>query len=126
MSNRYEGEKFLNRIYKDLHMSDEVMHTATPSDNKDEKVHKYLSRLEKIENMARESKYNGMKHLKNLYYKKYVIKPENVPEAYFDLQKRIALEKGKGYVNISKEEREKKIKVIIEDQKKSLDIWLDY
>ena len=69
MINEYKGEKFLNRLYKDLNMREEVMHTATPSDNKDEKVHKYLERLEKVENMARESKYNGMKHLKNLYYR---------------------------------------------------------
>jgi len=126
MINRYEGETFLNRIYKDLHLSDEVMHTATKSDNKDEKVHKYLNRLEKIENMTKESRHNGIKHLKNLYYKKYVIKPENVPESYFELQKKIALERGNGYINIGKKEREEMIKIIIEEQKKSLDIWLDY
>jgi len=126
MMNRYEGETFLNRIYKDLHLSDEVMRTATKSDNKDEKVHKYLNRLEKVENMTKESRHNGIEHLKNLYYKKYVIKPENVPESYFELQKRIALERGNGYINIGKKEREEMIKIIIEEQKKSLDIWLDY
>ena len=126
MDNRYEGEKFLNRLYKDLHMSDEVMHTATPSDSKDEKVHKYLERLEKVENMARESKYNGMKHLKNLYYRKYVIKPENVPESYFELQKKIALERGQGYVEITEKTRKEMINTIVEEQEKSLDVWLDY
>ena len=67
MENQYEGEKFLNRLYKDIHMSSEVMHTAISSDSEEEKIHKYLERLEKVENMARDSKYNGMKHLKNLY-----------------------------------------------------------
>ena len=126
MGNRYEGETFLNKIYKDLHLSDEVMHTCVPSDNKEEKVYKYLNRLEKIENMTKKSRHNGIEHLKNLYYKKYVIKPENVPESYFELQKRIALERGNGYINIGKKEREEMIKIIIEEQKKSLDIWLDY
>ena len=126
MDDRYEGEKFLNRLYKDLHMSDEVMHTALPSDSKDEKVHKYLERLEKAETMARDSKYSGMKHLKNLYYRKYVIKPENVPESYFELQKKIALERGFGYVEITEKTRKEMINTIVEEQKKSLDVWLDY
>ena len=126
MNSEYKGEKFLNRLYKDLHMSEEVMHTAIPSDSKDEKVHKYLERLEKVGNMARESKYNGMKHLKNLYYRKYVIKPENVPESYFELQKKIALERGFGHVDIDNQTKEEMINAIIEEQKKSLDIWLDY
>lgn len=126
MDNMYEGENFLNRLYKDLHMREEVMHTALPRDSKDEKVHKYLERLEKVENMARESKYNGMKHLKNLYYRKYVIKPENVPESYFELQKKIALERGFGHVDIDDTTREEMVNTIVEEQKKSLDVWLDY
>ena len=75
----YQGESFLNRLYKDLHISDEVMHTASSSDTKDEKVKKYLERLEKVEELAKNSKYNGIELLKEMYYKKYVIKPENVP-----------------------------------------------
>lgn len=126
MDNNYQGESFLNRLYKDLHMSDEVMHTALPSDTKDEKVSKYLSRLEKIEELAKNSKYNGLELLKELYYKKYVIKPENVPESYFELQKKIALERGFGHVDISNYEKKQMIDTIINDQKKSLDTWLDY
>lgn len=48
----YKGETFLNRLYKDLHMSDEVMHTANINDNKNEKVRKYLDRLEHIDDLA--------------------------------------------------------------------------
>ena len=126
MDNNYHGESFLNRLYKDLHMSDEVMHTAIPSDTKDEKVSKYLDRLEKIEELAKNSRYNGLDLLKKLFYKKYIIKPENVPESYFELQKRIALERGFGYVNVSSKEKKQMIDAIISDQKKSLDVWLDY
>ena len=126
MDNRYDGEKFLNRLYKDLHMREEVMHTAIPSDSKDEKVHKYLERLERVENMARDSDYYGMKHLKNLYYRRYVIKRENVPESYFELQKKIALERGFGHVEITEKTRKEMINTIVEEQKKSLDVWLDY
>ena len=77
--NNYSGEKFLNRLYSDLHMNDEVMHTASKSDNKDEKVKKYLNRLEKVENLALSSKHNGLELLKQLYYNKYVIKEEELP-----------------------------------------------
>lgn len=126
MDNNYQGESFLNRLYKDLHMSDEVMHTAISSDTKNEKVSKYLDRLEIVEELAKNSKYNGLELLKELYYKKYVIKPENVPESYFELQKKIALERGYGHVDISNKEKKQMIDNIISDQKKSLDTWLDY
>lgn len=122
----YQGESFLNRLYKDLHMADEVMHTASLSDTKDEKVRKYLERLEKVESLAKNNKYHGIELLKEMYYKKYVIKPENVPESYFETQKRIALERGFGHVDIAEYERKQMIDAIINDQKKSLDIWLDY
>lgn len=122
----YHGESFLNRLYKDLHMNDEVMHTASSSDTKDEKVKKYLDRLEKVEKLAKNSKHNGIELLKEMYYKKYVIKPENVPESYFETQKKIALERGFGHVEISGHEKKMMIDTIIQDQKKSLDIWLDY
>ena len=122
----YAGEEFLNRLYKDLHLSDEVMHTAQPSDNKNEKVRKYLDRLESAEELARNSKYNGIELLKRLYYKKYVIKEENIPESYFELQKKIAFERGYGKVYINEEMKEEMISSVIEDQKKSLDVWLDY
>jgi hypothetical protein len=117
------GEKFLNRLYPNLHNTDEVKHTASKSDNKDEKVRKYLDRLEKAENLALSSKYNGLELLKELYYKKYVIKEEDIPDSYFKLQKDIALERGYGYVEIDENTNKDKI---IKEQKKSLDNWLDY
>ena len=122
----YEGEKFLNRLYFDLHMSDEVMHTSSKSDNKEEKVRKYLDRLKKVEDLALSSKQNGLDLLKELYYKKYVIKEEDIPKSYFELQKKIALDRGFGHVEIDKETRKEMSKSLIDDQKKSLDIWLEY
>ena len=122
----YSGEKFLNKLYSNLHMTDEVMHTASKSDNKDEKVKKYLNRLEKVEKLALSSKHNGLELLKELYYKKYVIKEEDIPNSYFELQKEIALERGFGHIEIDENMKKEMSKSLIEDQKKSLDIWLDY
>lgn len=123
---KYSGEKFLNKLYSNLHMSDEVMHTASNSDSKEEKVRKYLDRLEKVENLALSNKYNGLELLKKLYYKKYIIKEEDIPESYFKLQQEIALENGYGHIEIDNKTRKQMSRTIIDDQKKSLDIWLDY
>ena len=124
--NEYIGESFLNRLYKDLYNSDEVVHTAVNSDTKDERVRKYLERLRKVEELARDSKYNGLELLKKMYYDKYLIKEENIPESYFELQKKMALERGMGHVEITQSMRKQLIKDIIADQKSSLDTWLDY
>ena len=44
------GEEFLNELYKDLHISDIVMHTADKSDSPTTKINKYLARLDRIVN----------------------------------------------------------------------------
>ena len=126
MKNEYMGESFLNRLYKDLYNSDEVVHTAINSDTKDERVRKYLERLRKVEELARDSKYNGLELLKKMYYDKYIIKEENIPESYFELQKKIALERGMGHIEITEDMKKQLTKDIINDQKSSLDTWLDY
>ena len=72
----YQGESFLNRLYQDLHMSDEVMHTALSSDSKNEKIRKYLERLNRVEVLARSRDLHGIQLLKELYYQKYIIKKE--------------------------------------------------
>ncbi len=127
-----EGIKFLNRLYKKLNNSEEVNNSLQRSENNNEldeykkdyknyKVKTYLNRLERIHESA--IYHNNLDLLKSMYYDKYVIKPENVPESYFELQKRIAFERGLGRIEINRKEA---IKTIIEDQKYSLDIWLDY
>ena len=41
-----EGEEFLNKLYKDLNLSEEVLHTAKDTKNKDE------AKLEKVQNIS--------------------------------------------------------------------------
>ena len=98
----YEGEKFLDKLYKDLYNSEIVEHTKENSDLRQEAIKKYMDRLENTHKNATTENRKNM--LKNLYYQKYIIKEENIPN------------------NLSKEQKEK----IIEIQKKSLDKWLDY
>lgn len=97
----YSGEAFLNKLYKDLHMSDVVMHTATPSDNPNEKISKYMERLERVHSSNNDSIKN---YVKNLYHQKYIIKEENLPSYLSEEQK----------------------KYIIDAQIKTFDMWLNY
>ncbi len=120
----YEGETFLDKVYKDLHLSEIVMHTADRSDNKYQKIEKYMDRLEDVSKRVIE--HDKINLLKKYYYEKYIIKEENVPEAYFKAQETIALDRGYGHLTYDEKTKKEEIKQLINEQKQSLDNWLDY
>ena len=120
----YQGERFLDKVYKDLHLSEIVMHTANKSDDKYQKIEKYMQRLEDVTKKACE--HDKINLIKKYYYKKYVIKEQNVPESYFKKQEKIALDRGYGHVKYDEKTKKQEIEHIINEQKKSLDMWLDY
>lgn len=98
----YTGEAFLDRIFKDLYLSDEVQHTIDKRDRKEEAIRKYMDRLERTHQKARD--LNRLELIKELYYVKYVIKKENIPDTFSDEEKN----------------------TIIDNQKKRLGLWIDY
>ncbi len=98
----YTGEVFLDRIFKDLYLSDEVQHTIDKRDRKEEAIRKYMDRLERTHQKARD--LNRLELIKELYYGKYVIKKENIPDTFSDEEKN----------------------TIIDNQKKRLGLWIDY
>ena len=75
------GEEFLNELYKDLHISDIVMHTADKSDSPTTKINKYLARLDRVVNKAH-LKEHDWNLFKSLCHSKYVIKEEDIKEEY--------------------------------------------
>lgn len=91
------------------------------------RIEAYMDRLENIflneDDRIRERNL-GMLHDK--IYGTLIIKKENFPESYFELQKRIVRERGMGDVEITPEMREQMMDTAIEDQKHSLDAWIDY
>lgn len=93
------GEKFLDKIFKDLYLSDEVNHTALVSNDKYENIRLYMERLERVHNRATTEYKKNL--VRRMYYDKYVIKEAAIPD------------------NRDKEN-------IIMDQRKSLDKWIDY
>ena len=117
------GEDFLNKLYREMHMSNEVMHKADPSDTPEEKIRKYISRLGHAHELSRKSEHS-LELLKKFYYDKYLIK--ELPESYINLQKEIARKEGYGNVYVSDEMKQEMLDQVRKNQKSTLDLWIDY
>ena len=127
MEKNYVGELFLDRLFKDLYKSREVLNGNRNPSQKEENIKRYMERLEELHKRVNESPREHDKDLlKQLYYSKYVIKEEEIPESYYIHQKEILLERGYGYVDITPKMKKDLTNQIIEEQKKSLDYWIDY
>ena len=117
----------ISKVYSNLHNSDRVLKASNVSDKKRERLLKYFERLEELHNKVSETKsVNGEKLLKSFYYDLYVIKPENIPESYFQSQVRLARERGYGNIELTEEDKRGMTEEVIDDQKKSLDKWIEY
>lgn len=91
------------------------------------RIQNYLDRFKEIvERKEPAKRERGVEALKQVLHEKFVIKAEKIPEAYFDVQKRIAREQGHGDVEIDQETRKQLTEVVITDQTGSLDNWIDY
>ena len=117
----------ISKVYSNLHNSDRVLKASNVSDKKRERLLKYFERLEELHNKVSKTKsVNGEKLLKSFYYDLYVIKPENIPESYFQNQIRLARERGYGNIELTEEDKRGMTEEVIDDQKKSLDKWIEY
>ena len=123
----YTGELFLNKLFKDLYKSKEVLNGNRNPSQKAENIRRYMERLEELHNRVNESpREHDRDLLKQFYYDKYVIKEDEIPESYYIHQQEILLERGYGHVNITEEMKKELASQVIEEQKKSLDYWIDY
>lgn len=126
----------LHKKLPDLQKSEEVQdavekHTRLTGEkvpnNPENRLQVYIDRLENIFlNEDEETRKRNLELLKPKIHEAFIIKRENVPESYFELQKRIARERGQTVEEIPPEVRERMIDVLIEDQVQSLDNWIDY
>ena len=134
-----EGPKHpLHLKYPDLQKSSEVAKAVEKKErlNPDSKripndprarIDTYVDRLENVFlNPDERVRERNTEMLRGKIYDAFLIKPSQVPESYFELQKRIARERGQVVEEISSEMRERMIGTIIEDQKTSLDRWMHY
>jgi hypothetical protein len=127
------GEQFLHQRNSRLHTTKPVEHqqernrlrgeraTQKPAD----KIADWLEVIEQT-HMGHRDDPRVLDRIKNYYHKQYVIKPEDIPEGYFDNQRRLAREQGYGDIEISAEQRAQLAEVIVSDQQSTLDIWVDY
>lgn len=87
----------------------------------------YLDRLKHIFlNEDKDTRTRNIEMLRDKIHDAYLIKREDVPESYFELQKRVARERGQAVEDIPENVREEMVTTVIEDQRKSLDNWIDY
>ena len=127
--------EFLKKKY-DLHNAPEVEAAAERTQARtgekvpqtpEAQIQNYLDRFKEIiERKDPEKRERGMEALKRVLYDKFVIKPEEIPESYYDSQKRIAREQGHGDIQITEDQKRQLAETIITDQETSLDLWIDY
>lgn len=130
-----ENPDFLKEKYN-LHTSPEVESAADRTEARTgepvpqdpaARIQNYLERFTGI--LEREDPHKrerGIEAVKRVLHDKFVIKPEEIPEGYFENQRRIAREQGHGDIEISPEMRIQHSEVIITDQETTLDTWIDY
>ena len=95
--------------------------------NPEARIEVYMKRLENIFlNKDKSTRDRNLQLLRPHILDAFIIKPEQVPESYFELQKRIARERGQAIDEIPTSVREQMIKTIIEEQTASLDNWMNY
>ena len=117
----------ISKVYVNLHNNQSVLNSSNKSDKKRERIIKYFNRLEEVHNKVSKTKSaSAEKILKNFYYDLYIIKPENIPESYFNNQIELARERGYGNITLTDKNKERMIKQVIDDQKGTLDKWIEY
>lgn len=119
-----EGEKFLLKLYQNLDKQDSVLYaekrSGKNSKDKYEKLKKYLDRLQKQEMLFDGEHKELEQFIKNRYYDKYVIKEENIPESHWLLKQKI------DGIDYTEEKKHEEAQKIINNQKESLEVWIDY
>lgn len=117
-----EAVILIDKIYNRLYDSDVVKHKVNNKYDKYSNIKSYLTRLEKIEDVVKNNP-EYIQILKEYYYNRYVIKPENIPiisNQVKPYRKRRKNDKEEDLLRKEYQER------VINDQKMSLDIWIDY
>ena len=110
-------------LYTNLHNSEKVLNASSASFKKRARLIAYFEKLEELhERVRNHSTKTGEKLLKNFYHELYVIKPENIPESYFQN----ILRADRNNIHLTDSLRLEITKRVIEDQQITLDYWIDF
>ena len=121
---------FLRQNNNELHQSRYVIRASqgvpgikTP----EQKIAYWLLQLDgRLKNSDDAARGRDVELLRRFYRLNYIVKKDNVSESYFDAQRRIMREQGRGDVPSTDAMRSEKIGNIKRDQRESLDTWIDY
>ena len=150
------GEQFLHKkVDSRLHTSKSVEHEQerkkrrgeTTSQKPADKLADWMQILEQT-HMGRKDDPRVLERIKEHYHKEHVIKPENIPQNYWDNQAEIRIRDGRGgdleqagmtkeeytdkqgnariSYNFPEEQKQELTNILIANQKRSLDKWIDY
>ncbi|MBU1119167.1 hypothetical protein KKH43_04770 [Patescibacteria group bacterium] len=150
-----EGSHFLDQKYRGLRTSQPVEHEKARKKRSGEKVSEkpvekiadFLSVLERT-HLGHNDNPLVFDRIKNYYHKEHVIKPEDIPQHYWNQQAGIMIREGRGadmaQAGVEKETfvdkdgkehtnyhfpedlREQKIEILRNNQERSLDLWVNY
>jgi hypothetical protein len=90
-----------------------------------DKLDAWLNSLTRLSKKS-ESSPRTLGQVKVLLQNQYVIKYDEIPQSFYDLQVRIARERGHGEITLNEVQRRELADNIIADQKRSLDSWTEY
>ena len=127
-----EFRKFLKNLYDRLYKEGIITKKASTSKEKLEIILSYIDKIAKVQNKAEENK-EYLRRIKELYYKRYIIKESEIPNSYFEHLSKRYKEEGHGDLDLinsktdlEKEVRRMHVEEIIHTEKSSIDAWLDY
>ncbi|MEE3343153.1 MAG: hypothetical protein VZS44_03595 [Bacilli bacterium] len=127
MDNQKEWLDMIMKLYPKLHLDNRVEKRSNNNDKKRQKVINWLNKIEEVHDKVAEKHDDHLEQLyKAMYYQHYIIKEENIPENYYDNQKRLARERGFGAIEMTPEIKHSLAMEIINNQKESLDKWIEY
>lgn len=126
------GAKFLKQSDPARHLKPELVRLeadlkvagAADFQRAERKIEAWLVKLEEFYNSGSPS-IEKLEKIKSQIYQQYVIKEKDIPESYYALQERIAREQGRR-MELDASTKKRLADIAIEDQKKSLDVWIDY
>jgi hypothetical protein len=123
----------------DLHKAPEVTAAANRTEartgnrvpqNPLDRIQNYLNRFHEITDREDpEQRERGMEAIKRLLHGRYVVKPDQIPDSYWENQRRIMRERGQGadLEHVDWEElKRQNTEAVVADQTASMDKWIDY
>lgn len=128
LKDKYEFHKD-KWVHNTVNRSNTLNNAKISISNIEDSISNFLERYNNIlENKENNSK--SFEALKRMIFSECIIKSENIPENYWELQKKIIIDRWQWWYLIKWEipEEGKKVEIekIIKEQKDSLSIWIDY